>query len=116
MYGTLTLADLLNTMTQSIAQGGPGYERAVWQAFQRSLAGYEKQLMEATRLWVERTTERLMGYGGVSSMVMEDLDELGTPHMQKVTAGENMGFPLRRAGIGEQWTELWLEESTVADV
>ena len=61
MYGTLTLADLLNTTTQSIAQGGPGYEREVWAAFQRSLAGYEIQLAEATSLWVERTTERLMG-------------------------------------------------------
>lgn len=115
-YGTLSISDLLATTTQSIAQGGPGYEQAIWQTFARSLASHNRIMNELLGEFVERTTERLVGVGGVSTMQMDDIDEYGTPHVQKVAPGENMGFPMRLSGIALQWTRTYFQAATPADI
>jgi hypothetical protein len=115
-YGTLSISDLLATTTQSIAQGGPGYERAIWQVFENSLAAHNRIMNELLGEFVMRTTERLVGVGGVSTMQMDDLEEFGTPHAQKVAPGENMGFPLRLAGLALQWTLTYFKVATPADI
>jgi len=37
-------------------------------------------------------------------MSMDEIDEFGTPDAQKVAAGSNVGFPLRKYGGALQWT------------
>lgn len=115
-YGTLSLSDLLATTSQSIAQFGPGYEEQIWEVFRRSLDAHNRIMNELMQRFVERTTERLIGYGGVQTMQMDDIDEYGSPHVQKVAPGENLGFPLRMTGIALQWTLTYFEEATPADV
>jgi len=39
---------------------------------------------------------------------MDELDEYGRPAPQKITAGDTVGFPLRKFGIGLQWTRTAL--------
>jgi hypothetical protein len=115
-YGTLTIPDLLASTTQSIAAAGPGYETAIWRAFEDAARDHNMVMDDVMSLFVEKTTERILGYGGVTNMVMDDIDELGTPHAQKVAPGENMGFPLRLTGLAHQWTRSYFEEATPADI
>jgi hypothetical protein len=49
-------------------------------------------------------------------MVMSDLDEYGTPDAQKITAGQNVGFPLRKTGVTLQWTRSWQLTHTPAEL
>jgi len=115
-YGTLGIVDLLNTTTQSIIQAGPDYERLIWEVFESSLDAHNRIMNDLMESWIEMTTDRLIGYGGIQQMSMDDIDEWGTPHAQKVTPGTNMGFPLRLRGITHQWTRTAFEDMTPADV
>jgi hypothetical protein len=115
-YGTSSLSDLLATTTQSIAQGGPGYERAIWEVFERSREAHNRMMNAVIDAFTFRTTERLIGVGGVQAMQMDDIDEYGSPHAQKVAPGENMGFPLRLYGMALQWTRTYFQKATPADV
>jgi hypothetical protein len=113
-YGTLMLSDLLAQTSGTVAQIG---EANVWDAFQRSLAAHNRQMTEMVATFCDFTTERLIGTGGISSGDFEELDELETPRPQKVVPGENLGIPMRATtGTASQWTELYLEEATPADL
>ena len=113
-YGTLSMADLKATTTQSVVQMGPGYEEAIYQVFKNSLAAHNRVTDNLVSTFVERTTDRLVGVGGIQTVKMDDLDEFGTGHAQKVAPGENMGFPLRLAGLTLQWTLTYFQRATPA--
>ena len=112
-YGTMMLSDLLAQTSGTVAQIG---ESNVWEVFQRSLAAHNRQMTEMVDVFCSFTTDRLIGTGGISSGDFEELDELETPRPQKVAPGENMGIPMRNYGFGQQWTDLYLEEATPADI
>jgi hypothetical protein len=112
-FGTLSISDLIAATSQTIAQVG---EQNVFGAIDLDLQAYNRNVNELLGRFVERTTDRLRRYGGVSSMSMEELEELGTPDAQKVTAGYTVGFPLRRYGMGLQWTRHWMQNHTPAEL
>lgn len=115
-YGTMMLSDLLATTSGQIAQFGPGAEEMIWAVFQRSLAAHNKQMAEMVETFCDFSTERLFGTGGIQTGDFQELDEFQTPRPQKVQPGENLGIPMRNYGYGQQWTELYLEEATPADL
>lgn len=115
-YGTLMLSDLLATTTGTIAQFGPGAEDMIWATFARSLAAHNKQMTEMVSTFCDFTTERIFGNGGIQTGDFEELDEFETPRPQKVAPGENYGIPMRNYGYGQQWTDLYLEEATPAEL
>lgn len=112
-YGTLTLQDLQAQTSGTVAQLDA---TEVWSVFQRNLDAHNLQMLELVDTFCEVTTERLIGTGGVATGDFEELDEYETPRPQKFAPGENLGIPMRLYGFGQQWTDLWLEESTPADV
>jgi hypothetical protein len=112
-YGTLMLSDLLATVSQTVAQFG---EQNIWDVFERSLAAHNRQMVEMVDEFVQPTTERLLGSGGIQTGDFEELHEYSTPRPQKVAPGQNLGLPMRNYGYGQQWTDLYLEEATVADL
>ncbi len=112
-YGTMLLSDLLAQTSGTVATIG---EQNVWETFQRSLDAHNRQMTQMVDLFCGFTTERLIGTGGLTAGDFEELDELETPRPQKHAPGENMGIPMRNYGYGQQWTDLYLEESTPADL
>lgn len=115
-YGTMLLSDLLATTSGTIAQFGPNAEEMIWDVFRNSLAAHNRQMAEMVSTLCDFTTERLFGTGGIQTGDFEELAELETPRPQKVAPGENLGVPMRNYGFGQQWTDLYLEEATPADL
>jgi hypothetical protein len=100
--GTLSVADLLATVNNAtVAEFG---EDDLFRAIQQDQAVHNILIDDMTSLLVERTTDQLRGSGAVDRMTMQELDEFGTARAQKVTAGANLGFPLKLKGLSVQWT------------
>lgn len=113
-FGTLmtldTLASLNNTLVPDIG------EDRVFQAIQDALTVHNELLSEKISTLVDTTTNRLMRYGGVDNMTMDEIDEGGRPDAQKITAGATVGFPLRLYGISVQWTRKYLQNAVGSEM
>jgi hypothetical protein len=112
-YGTLSMADLLATTSQTVIQYG---EDRIWEVFRDFLDAHEILYGQLRDAYCEETTELLFGIGGISDMEMQEVDEFGAPQPQKVTAGEPMGLPLRLYNGAIQWTRQYFLASTVSEV
>lgn len=110
-YGTLSMADLLATTSQTVVEFG---EDRIFEVFSSYLEAHNRIFRELAANFCETTTEYLFGTGGVSDMEMQELDEFGTPDAQKVTAGESLGLPLRHYESGLQWTRRFFEKAPVS--
>jgi hypothetical protein len=113
-FGTLSVADLL-AAGSTVSVVDFGLDRA-FAAIDNSLAAHNRIMNELTADLVDRTTDRLRRYGGLDQMTMEQLDEYGTPRVQKVGAGATVGFPLKLFGIAYQWTRKWFQNHTPAEL
>lgn len=112
-FGTLTLADLQATaLNATVASVGLD---TTFQAVSNTLAAHNRIMDDLMADLVDKTTDRLRRYGGPDSMAMEDGDEFTVPKAQKITAGSNVGFPLRMAIGGLQWTELFFKKKTIGE-
>jgi hypothetical protein len=114
-YGTLSVADLLKTVRVGASVWEVGEDRT-YAAISAYLAAHNDILNTQLMGFVETTTERIIGNGGNSLMVMQELDEFGRADAQKVTAGATMGFPLRLYGVAIQWTRKWMENHTLEEM
>lgn len=113
-YGTLTTLDTLAAQSgTTIFQLG---EDNVFNAMQLSLQAHNALMQEKLDELTEETTDRFTSYGGVDTMTMAELDEFGTPEAQKISVGANIYFPLRRYGIGLQWTRMYFEQATAKEI
>lgn len=113
-FGTLsaldTLAQIRNT---TVAQYG---EDRTFEAISLALRAHDAVMTDMLSEMAEFTSDQLRYSGAVSQMEAEELDEFGRPAPQKVTAGDNLGFPLRRFGNALQWTRDWLNLRTPAEL
>jgi hypothetical protein len=107
-YGTLTVGDLLANQA-TIAQIG---EDRVWESIDSALRIHNGFVQEGLRDLVTPTTDQQKRFGGPDTMTMDDLDEMGSPDAQKVTAGTNVGFPLYLKGVAVQWTRTYFKNAT----
>jgi hypothetical protein len=104
VYGTFTTLDTLAAgTTQTVVAFG---EDRAFDAIEAAANVHNAQMNELLAGFVERSTDRLRRYGGAASMAMDELDQFGTPDAQKVTAGSNVAFPLKRYGLAVQWTRM----------
>lgn len=55
--------------------------------------------------FVETTTDAIRNGASPDTMTTQELSELGTPNPQKITAGQQIGFPLRKFGAAWQATD-----------
>lgn len=112
-YGTLSVSDLLEATGQSIADFG---EDKAFAAIAEGLAAHNRLTADMVTTLCAVTGERLTRFGSTGAMDMVDLDEFGAPDTQKVTAGANVGTPLRKVGIAIQWTRTYMQTHTPAEL
>lgn len=113
MYGTLSISDLQAATNQSVAEFG---ESDAFGALQANLDAYNAIVREMVAEIAEPTTDRLRRYGGVSRMEMIPADEFGRANAQKVTAGQNIGFPMDNYQVAVQWTRKWFQMHSPAEL
>ena len=115
-YGTLTTLDTLASLRAATGVVADIGEDVAFESIQAALAAHNQLLQESLSGFVEMTTDRLRRYGGPDTMQMEELDEFGTPGAQKISAGATLGFPLRFFGGSLQWTRLFFQNATGAEL
>lgn len=114
VYGTLSVLDTLAaSSTTTIVQFG---EDRAWDAVSVALEAHNRIMNEMIGDLAEPTADRLRRTGGDSTMTAQELDEYGVPAPQKISAGANVGFPLRRQGNALQWTRDWMMNRTPAEL
>lgn len=111
--GTLAMADLLANKQTTAASFGLD---TINEVFQRDLAAHNRILNDVVQELAEPTNDRLRLAGNSDSMQMVETDEFGRSRTQKVTAGTNVGFPLRLFTVSIGWTRKWFQQKSVADV
>jgi hypothetical protein len=114
LFGTHGVDDLLRTSSLSVIDYG---EDRTWQGIMLLLEAHNALFQDKYGLFVDGpTTDRRRRYGGAVAMTFGEVDEYGTADAQKVTAGSNVDFPLKRYERGLQWTYTYLLEKTPADL
>lgn len=111
-FGTFTLSDLLAAQVPVVAFG----EDNAFQAISDALAVHNRITDEILTDLTDTTTDQLRRYGGPNSMVMQAVDEWGVADSQKLTAGANIGFPLRGYQVTIQWTRWALETMMTSEL
>lgn len=112
-FGTFTTLDTLRATNQTVVQFG--VDRA-FEMIRQTLKIHNDLLAAQRAAFMTDTTDRLRRGGSNAAMALMELDEFGTPDAQKITAGANIGFPLRRFGGALQWTGLALKRMTTAEM
>lgn len=115
-FGTLTTLDTLASLRAASGVVADIGEDIAFESIQAALAAHNQLLQESLAGFVDTTTDRLRRYGGPDSMQMEELDEFGTPGAQKITPGATLGFPLKLFGGALQWTRLFFQNATGAEL
>jgi hypothetical protein len=112
-YGTLSINDLLRVNNKSIIDFG---RFAVFQAIQQFFAAYNLLVNDQLNLLCQRTTVRVRGVGGPVAKTAMMVDEYGVAPPQKAGGVGQLGFPLRAHQVNQQWTALWMQEHTPAEM
>jgi len=115
-YGTLTTLDTLAALRAASGNVAEIGEDVAFASIEAALAAHNQLLQESLTGFVDQTTDRLRRYGGPDTMQMEELDEFGTPSTQKIAAGATLGFPLKFFGGALQWTRLFFQNATGAEL
>jgi hypothetical protein len=115
-YGTLSTFDTLATLRAASGNVAEIGEDVAFQSISMALATHNQLLSEAIADFVDDTSDRLRRYGGPDQMSMEELDEYGTARTQKIAAGTTLGFPLKFYGGALQWTRLYFQNATGAEL
>lgn len=111
-YGTLSVNDLLANQN-TIAKIG---EDQAFMAIDAALKAHNRIVNEMLTPLVDYTTDLQRRYGGVDQFTMDEMDEYGTPDVQKIAAGSIVGFPLRLYGGALQWTRKYFQNATGKEV
>jgi len=113
-FGTNTSFDTLAyARNTTVAKFG---EDRAFDAIEVAFEAHNEQMQEMMQDLAEMTTDQLRAYGGPDNMAMEELDEFGTPDAQKISAGQNIGFPCKYYGIGLQWTRQYFQGAMASEL
>lgn len=118
MYGTHAVSDSLAAFLEAsdytIQQFG---EQKAFEAIAQQLVAHNELVKnQIVPDLVEMTTSNLDIYGGSDDVEWQDMDEFGTPDAQKVTAGQAIGYPLRKGAAAVQWTRVAFENMTAGEM
>jgi hypothetical protein len=112
-YGTHSVLDTLAASQQTIAQFG---EDRAFEALDVVLAAHNAVQADLVDGLVERSTDRLRRYGGVTAVNMSKVDEFGRADAQKIAAGANVGFPLYLYSASVQWTRKFMQNTATREL
>ncbi|MBA2758932.1 MAG: hypothetical protein H0U38_04490 [Chloroflexia bacterium] len=111
VFGTLsTLDDLANVQTSVLEYG----EQTLAQRVAQALTIHNTALEDAIADFAIITNQYQLPYGVSDDMEMQELDQYGSPDVQKHLAGGAIGLPLRFYGIAVQWNRHFLLNASVA--
>lgn len=113
--GGLQVSDLLSNVHQTVAQFG---EDTIAEVLQRDLSNLNRDVMEQLEMLAEPALtldSRLGLYGTSTTSEFSELDEYGRPATEKASAGQTVGYPLRKYGGATGWTRDYLAQTTVRD-
>lgn len=110
--GTLGTIDLLKSNFQSVESYG---EDNLYDNLRGYYEYHNQQMQWFMEELYDRTTEKEMIFGTSDDMGMDEYDEYGRPHAQKIAYGVRVGFPLRMWGRTLQWTRNYFREVPVAE-
>lgn len=102
-FGTFSALDELAANNQTVDK--IGLDRA-YAALDLAIAAHNRNMMDMRTAFMSETSDAIRRSGAAATMVLQELDEWGTPDAQKLTAGANVGFPLRRFGGAIQFTRV----------
>lgn len=111
-YGTLSMLEDLAADNDPVA----GREEYIAQRFREALDAHNANFREMVGILAETTNQAQMPYGGADEAIIVELDEYGAADASKVEAFGNLGLPLRNFGGTVQWTSLWFEMHSAADM
>lgn len=112
-FGTLSVLDTLAASNQSVADYG---EEQAFSQIEAALAAHNAQYNMMAASLMETSEDRLRRAGTAGSMTMQELDEYGAADVQKITAGQNVGFPLRIYGTAIQWTRSFFLVARASEI
>lgn len=113
--GGYTVADLIANQHQTVAEFG---EDTIAEVLARDLAILNANVTEQLSMVAEVVTSldsRLALYGTSITGEFHEIEEVGRPPSQRATAGQTVGFPLRKFGGATGWTRDMLAQMTVSD-
>lgn len=113
VFGTLSTLDDLQDSPQTVAQFG---EELLATRVSQALAIHNAALQEMISDFAIVTDRYQFPYGVSDDMTMQELDQFGSPDVQKTTAGGALGLPLRFYGIAVQWTRHFILNTTVGEL
>lgn len=101
MYGTLSVLDTLAAYSGTVANYG---EQRAADEIARALAIHNALTNDIIADLCELTDDDIRSYGNTASIEMLDVDEYAAVDAQKISFGDNVGFPLRKRQAAVQWT------------
>ena len=113
MFGTLTTLDQFQGSGQTIAAFG---EDALRDHVARSIAIHNRAVQEMVADFAIITDRPQIAYGVGDDMEMQELDQMGSPDVQKTAAAGNLGLPLRFYGVAVQWNRHFILNTTVGEL
>lgn len=113
MFGTLTTLDQFQGNVQTIAQFG---EDQLRDHVARALAIHNQAMQEAIADFAIVTDRSQMPYGLGDEMEMQELDQMGSPDVQKTVPAGALGLPLRFFGIAVQWNRHFVLNTSVGEL
>jgi hypothetical protein len=112
-YGTLTTLDTLKSLRNTtVAQYG---EDRAYEAVAALLAAHNAIMNDMVQSLCEFTSDRLNSYGGAAPGQMVETDEGGSPDVQKLGQGVDVGFPLKLFTYAIGWTRKYMQNKSVSE-
>lgn len=113
LYGSLSLFDQ-GQLSQTVVNFG---EQRAFEILSANLAAHNRAVDEMIAEFADVTTDQQRNFGSGVTGEMVDADEYAAPEAQKRQVSSTaVGFPLRQKQYGLQWTNLWMQTHTVADL
>lgn len=113
MFGTNAVFADLTAFPYPVADFG--LEQA-FDAIENLYVAQNALVREQLTDFCEYTTQQFMIASAPDSEVMQEIDEFGTPSAQKITPGQQIGFPLRLFANGWQATNTALKRMTTVEL
>lgn len=111
-FGTLSVLEDLAAVNDPVA----GNEEEIARRFAEALDIHNALVNDMLSDLAIYTSDAQIPYGGSDAAIMQEVDEWGTADASKATALGNLGLPLRNYESTIQWTRLYFEQVSVAEL
>jgi len=112
-FGTLSTLDDLEHVNSTVEEFG---EETLARRASEAFTVYNRAADEMFRDFAVVTSQNQLPYGVSGDFTVQELDQFGSPDVQKTTAGGSLGLPLRFFGNAIQWNRHFVLNSSVGQL